>query len=86
MTQIGRVDAINITIEPPEMLRDAPLATVRAAVRQNAEIFLENLAQQIHREFVSAPRVVHSIEHPVELGRIDAPPMFDQRVHIILSH
>lgn len=84
MSQIGRVDAISTTIEPPESLRDAPLATIREALRQNADALLEIIAQGIYLEFVSAPREVHSIEEAAQLGKIDAANQFRKR--FILPH
>ncbi len=77
---IGRTDAVSILIEPPEILRDASLATIREALRQNAETILETIAQKIHSGFVSEPREVSSIQEAATLTELDAALAFKTRI------
>lgn len=83
---IGRVDAVNILIEPPEALRDASLATIRKALRQNADAILNQIAAQIFEHFTAAPRTVHSVEEAGQLARIDAANDYKNRIDKLTTH
>lgn len=83
MSTIGRVDAISTLIEPPETLRDAPIEVIREALRQNRDVILESIAQAIYREFVSTPRVIHSVQEAAEKNRVEAAAQFRKKIHLL---